>query len=475
VTTTGFPERQQPFPSDHATTEANRCLYCFDAPCMVACPTHIDIPGFIKSIATGDDKGAADTIFRSNVMGASCARVCETDALCEGACVLGPTEKPIEIGRLQRHATDVVVNGDGRLPYDVGEPSGKRVAVVGGGPAGLAAAVHLRELGHEVAIFERQPELGGLARYGIIPVREPNEIARWEVSQVMAMGVETHTGVTVGEDLTLETLRDGFDAVLFATGAGAFVTDIGLENADAAGVEDALIFIEKSRTLDPTEIAVGNHVVVVGGGNTAMDAATIAVLLRAPNVTCAYRRTAEDMTAYPTEVDFCLREGVRFEFLAQPVRVITDEAGNATALECARVVPGEPDESGRSRPVVSDERFQIPADHILLATGQSREPGLFQQLDMELHPDGRPVIDEWFATSVDGVWSCGDSATTGAELSVVDAAQQGRLAAWGISMALGTPVPSDRIAAARLEPGYLKVDFKRGGSRRNSELAAGVF
>lgn len=436
-----FPERQQPFPRGQAALEAARCLYCFDAPCMVACPTSIDIPSFIKSIQTGDELGAADTIMRSNIMGASCGRVCETDALCEGSCVLGPTGKPIEIGRLQRHATDVMIETGAPIPYAPGADSGRTVAIVGGGPAGLAAAANLREAGHAVTIFERMDELGGLGRYGIIPVRQPNAVVAWEVEQVLALGVQARVGVEVGRDVSVDQLRGEFDAVLLTTGAGRYVQQIGLENADVAGVEDALVFIEQSRTKAPAQIAVGRNVVVVGGGNTAMDAATIAVHLDVPQVTVAYRRTQAEMTAYQTEVDFCLRSGVAFEFLAQPLRVV-GEGGRAVALECGRVVLGEPEADGRRRPQIGDERFQIPADHILLATGQKREPSLYEQLSVDLLPDGRPAVGVDAQTSVRGVFACGDAVSKGANLSVVDAVAQGRDAVLGINDFLLAAVPA---------------------------------
>ena len=438
-----FAERQLPFPADHALVEASRCLYCYDAPCMVACPTSIDIPGFIRSIATGDDLGASDTIFRSNVLGASCGRVCETEALCEGSCVLGPTGKPIEIGRLQRHATDAAWSVERPIPYASGADSGKSVAIIGGGPAGLSAAANLREQGHAVTIFERMPELGGLARYGIIPVREPNPVIEWEVAQVLALGVDVHTNVEVGRDVPIEEITGAYDAVLLTVGAGRYVFDIDLDGAPAKGVEDALLFIERSRTMHPGEIPVGRDVVVVGGGNTAMDAATIAVQLNVPRVTTVYRRTADDMTAYRGEYEFCLHKGVVFEFLTQPIAVETDADGHVTGLVCVDVIPGAHDESGRPRPQLGTERRTIPCDHVLLATGQAREPNLFELFEVPTLPDGRAEVDELFAGGPPGLWACGDAVTTGTQLSVVDAVAQGKVAAASIHAAL---VPTlDRV------------------------------
>lgn len=427
-------ERLPPLTDQQAYAEASRCLYCFDAPCMVACPTSIDIPGFIKLIGTDDRLGSAQRILEQNVMGASCARVCAVEELCEEACVLGPNEGPIKIGRLQRYATDDVYGderGFERAGLRAGPSTGRRVAVVGGGPAGLAAAAELRIAGHDVTIFERQPQLGGLAMYGIIPLREPSEVALWEASQVLALGAVARTGVEVGTDVAVEELRRDFDAIFLANGAGARVSGIALEGAHAPGVEDALEFIERIRVERPSNVPVGRDVVVVGAGNTAMDAGTIAARLGADTVTCVYRRRQSEMTGYPNEYEHCLKDGVRFRWLTQPVRTVLGDDGHVVGLECRVVVLGEPGPDGRPIPTVTDEVVTIATDHVLLATGQHREPGLYEQLGLETEWS-RPKMVGPFHTTDPSVFAGGDAVLSGKELSVVDAVAQGRDAARAI-------------------------------------------
>ena len=419
-----------------AYAEASRCLYCFDAPCMVACPTSIDIPGFIKLIGTDDRLGSAQRILGQNVMGASCARVCAVEELCEEACVLAPNEGPIQIGRLQRYATDEVYrdpDGFRRAGLYPGVDTGRSVAVIGGGPAGLAAAAQLRIAGHAVTIFERQPELGGLAMYGIIPLREPSDVALWEASQVLALGATARTSCEVGTDVTVDELRRDFDAIFLANGAGARVSGIGLEGAGTDGVEDALEFIERIRVERPSNVPVGRNVVIVGAGNTAMDAATIAARLGADTVTCVYRRTQAEMTGYPNEYEHCLKDGVRFAWLTQPVKVIAGTDGHVAGLECRVVaLDGAPAPDGRPTPRVTDEPLTIACDHVLLATGQHREPDLYAQLGLTVEWD-RPTMTNPFQTTDPQVFAGGDAVLSGKELSVVDAVAQGRDAAHAIS------------------------------------------
>ncbi|MCW2974117.1 MAG: FAD-dependent pyridine nucleotide-disulfide oxidoreductase [Thermoleophilia bacterium] len=427
-------ERLPAYTRNEAIVEASNCLYCFDAPCMVACPTSIDIPGFIKLIQTDDRLGSAQRILEQNILGSSCARVCAVEELCEQACVLAPHEGPIKIGRLQRYATDEVYrdpNGFARAGLVSGAPTGRSVAVVGGGPAGLASAAELRIAGHDVTIFDRQPELGGLAMYGIIPLREPSEVAQWEASQVIALGATAKVGCEVGVDVSGEELLEQFDAVFLANGAGRRVSSISLVGAEADGVEDALEFIEEIRVQRPSDVPVGRNVVIVGAGNTAMDAATIAARLGADVVTCVYRRTQGEMTGYPDEYEHCLKDGVRFRWLTQPVRVLTDDTGHVSGLECRVVVLGEPDIDGRPRPTVTDDVVVIDCDHVLLATGQLREPGLYERFGLDVEWD-RPKMTGPFHTSDPRVFAGGDAVLSGKELSVVDAVAQGRDAARAI-------------------------------------------
>jgi glutamate synthase (NADPH/NADH) small chain len=428
-------ERLPSLTDQEAYAEATRCLYCFDAPCMVACPTSIDIPGFIKLIGTDDRLGSAQRILGQNVLGSSCARVCAVEELCEEACVLAPNEGPIQIGRLQRYATDEVYgdkDGFQRAGIYPGVDTGKKVAVVGGGPAGLAAAAQLRILGHAVTIYERQPELGGLAMYGIIPLREPSDVALWEASQVLALGATARTSCEVGSDVTVDELKRDYDAIFLANGAGARVSSIGLAGGHVDGVDDALEFIEQVRVKKPSEVPVGRNVVIVGAGNTAMDAATIAARLGADTVTCVYRRTQSEMTGYPNEYEHCLKDGVRFRWLTQPVRAIAGDDGHVVSLECRVVALGEPDEGGRPTPTVTDEVVSIECDHVLLATGQDRETTVYRQLGIDVEWD-RPKTAAPFRTTTPSVFAGGDAVLSGKELSVVDAVAQGRDAANAIS------------------------------------------
>jgi len=431
-------ERLPALSKNDALMEASRCLYCFDAPCMVACPTSIDIPGFIKLIQTEDNLGSAQRILEENVLGASCARVCAVEELCEEACVLTPGEGPIMIGRLQRYATDVIygdADGFTKAGIVAGENTGRSVAIVGGGPAGLAAAAELRVAGHAVTIFDRQPTLGGLTMYGIIPLREPSEVALWEADQVLRLGATARTGVEVGRDVTAEELRRDFHAIFLANGSGQRVSQIGMVGDDLPGVEDALEFIERIRVEKPTNVPVGSDVVIVGAGNTAMDAATIAARLGADVVTCVYRRTEAEMTGYPNEYEHCLKDGVRFQWLTQPLRAIAGVDGHVSGIECAVVKLGAPGPDGRPIPEVSDELVTISCDHVLLATGQQREPHLFEHFGLETEWD-RPKMIGPFCTTDPAVFAGGDAVLSGKELSVVDAVAQGRDAARAICMYL---------------------------------------
>ena len=279
--------------SDHeALVEANRCVFCYDAPCTHACPTHIDIPGFIKKIATGNNLGSARTILSANLLGATCARVCPVQELCEGACVLGAEHKPIMIGRLQRYAMDYAYAG--RLDvFSRGRATGKRVAVVGAGAAGLSCAGELARRGHEVTVFERRELAGGLSTYGIISLREPVLVALAEIEMIRRLGVEFQTGVELCRELKMADLRSRFEAVFLSTGLGA--TPL-LQIPGEEYIVDGLAYIEQSK-LDMARLEVGRRVMVVGAGNTAIDCATIAKRLGAEQVTIVYRRSENEVSA----------------------------------------------------------------------------------------------------------------------------------------------------------------------------------
>jgi glutamate synthase (NADPH/NADH) small chain len=401
--------------------EANRCLNCYDAPCTRACPTAIDVPRFIGRIATGDLHGSARTIMDANPVGASCARVCPTDQLCEGACVYNADASPIRIGDLQRYATDWAIRTGARL-FDAGPPSGKRVAVIGAGPAGLAAARDLARAGHAVTVFERDPEPGGLDTYGIVPFRLPADVALWEAEQVRALGVTFRTGVTVGETISAEAVLADFDAVVIAVGMGA-VPCLGIEGEDAAGVWDALDFIRTAKTGGDVG-ALGDHVAIVGGGNTAIDAATCSRRLGVPSVTMYYRRSAERMTAYDFEIDFAKLEGVEFRTFVLPKRILVRD-GRVAGLE---LVATDPD--GSARPLPGTEHV-VPADTVIRAIGQTRRVPLLNAFGVMHDVNGIAIVDDAMRTNRPNVFAAGDVMFKpgGTDAMVVEAAQRGKVAA----------------------------------------------
>jgi glutamate synthase (NADPH/NADH) small chain len=418
-------EQLPPLTPHAAAVEADRCLFCFDAPCTHACPTHIDIPRFIKKIASQNLRGSAETIFASNLLGATCARVCPVQELCEGACVLGADHKPIAIGRLQRYAMDYA-RERGSYPKVTAEPSGRKMAVIGAGPAGLSCAGELARLGHAVTIFERRAEAGGLSTYGIIALREPAEVALEEARMIEGLGVKIEVGVELGKDRSLAELQKEFDSIVLSVGLGR-TPALGIEGEEA--IVDGLEFIEASKT-DVTNLAVGRNVIVIGAGNTAVDCATIAKRLGADRVTMVYRRTDREMTCYEHEYDFARKEGIEFRFLAQPSRVVLMD-GRPVGLECMRVELGALDASGRPAPVaVKGSEFVLAADQIVKAVGQER-PSLAAVLGLETKK-GFIAVDESFVTSIPGVYAIGDCIRAKGAASTVMAVQDGKLAALAV-------------------------------------------
>ncbi len=480
-----FSETHPPLSRREATVEAERCLYCFDAPCIRACPTGIDVPTFIRKIATGNVTGAATTILESNLMGHTCGRVCPVDELCVGACVLGAEHRPIAIGRLQRYATDHLFAAGG-TPFEPAPDSGKRVAVIGAGPAGLSCAGELARRGVGATVFERSELPGGLSTYGIVVLREPMRVSLEEVAFIerlgAAVGTEVRTGVEVGRDVSAAELLEGYDAVFVAAGTGA-VPDLGIPGEDLLGVTEALTFIAQTKLAERDglerllDLPVGDHVVVVGAGNTAIDAATVARRLGAERVTIAYRRDDSAMPAYDFEVAFVRNEGVEFRFLAQPVEVV-GEGGRVTGLRCVKMASGEPGPDGRRsvRPV-PDSEFVLPCDQVIKAIGQGRLEPLFRELGVATEA-GYVMVDADLRTSHPRVFAGGDCVRLRGHALTVTAAQDGKIAARSIARSLGIEDDLPVAAAGRgATQGQrpLPVGLSRSGAGRAARPHGGAF
>ena len=403
-----FADLHAPLDAHEASVAADRCYFCYDAPCVTACPTGIDIPLFIRQISTGMADAAARTIFDSNILGGICARVCPVENLCEGACVREEAEgDPVQIGRLQRHATDSLM-AQKTHPYQRAKNTGKNVAVVGGGAAGLAAAHRLALLGIDAHILESREKLGGLNEYGIAAYKVVNDFAQKEVEWLLQIGGITHQcGVMLGRDFTLESLLAEFDAVFLGIGLGD-TRDLGIDGADSPNVTPATEFIADLRQASALDkVAIGRRVVVIGGGMTAIDAAVQSKLLGASEVTIAYRRGADAMPASQYEQDLALSKGVQMRFNATPQKMETTDAGIKVHFA-----------------VKDDDDFALEADQIFTAIGQVLEPPPF---DLALE-NGKIKIDAQHKTSMDGVWAGGDCTDLGDDITVT-AVAHGRDAA----------------------------------------------
>jgi dihydropyrimidine dehydrogenase (NAD+) subunit PreT len=427
-----FEETHPGLSNQEALEEANRCLYCYDAPCIKACPTDIDIPTFIKKIASGNLKGSATTIMSSNPVGASCSRVCPTEELCEGACVLNHSTKPIMIGNLQRYATDWAIRNETVL-FKAGESNGMTVAVIGGGPAGLSAARELARFGYKTTIFEAEGKAGGLNTYGIVSFRLPQSISFWEVKQVESLNVEIRTNTRVGKDITANEILESYDFVVLAAGM-ANVPDLDIPGEDLEGVYDAIQFVKNTKTREITTDFLGKKVVVIGAGNTAIDGATCSVRLGAENVKILYRRTQAEMTAYDFEYEFAKQDGVEFRWLTAPKRII-GEKGKVKAIECIKMELGEPDQDGRRRPVpIHGSEFILEVDAVIKAIGQTRHLELIEKFGLSHIGGVIKVNPVTYQTSNPKVFACGDVVfgKGQGEAMVVTAAQQGKLTAQAI-------------------------------------------
>ena len=425
-----FSDLHPPLDHHEALVESDRCYFCYDAPCMNACPTSIDIPLFIRQISTGNPIGSAKTIFDQNILGGMCARVCPTETLCEEVCVRETAEgKPVQIGRLQRYATDTAMR-QGKQFYERAASTGRKVAVVGAGPAGLAAAHRLARYGHEVTIFEARPKSGGLNEYGIAAYKSVDDFAKAEVDYVTAIGgIAIENGKALGRDIQLSELTAKYDAVFLGMGM-AGVNALRAEGEDADGVRDAVEFIAVLRQAqDLAALPVGRRVVVIGGGMTAVDAAVQSKLLGAEEVTICYRRGQEHMNASEYEQDLAAANGVTIRHWMQPRRVIA-EGGKVVGIELEYTALND------GRLAGTGELLVLPADQVFKAIGQSFVPAALNGSGAAIALEsGRIKVDPEGRTSLAKVWAGGDCILGGDDLTV-SAVAQGRDAAESMHRAL---------------------------------------
>jgi dihydropyrimidine dehydrogenase (NAD+) subunit PreT len=436
-----FSDIHPPFETtDAALVEANRCLFCYDAPCTKSCPTSIDVPKFIKQITTDNIKGSAHTIFSSNIMGAGCSKVCPVEKLCEGACVFNLMhEEPIPIAKLQRYSTEIAMQKKWQLFQRKNAPLGdggrKKVAIVGAGPAGLSCAHSLSREGVDVTIYEKESKGGGLMTYGIAAYKVTPQFCEDEVNYIAAIGgIEIKYNQELGKDLpagrqgiSLEELQKNYDAVYIGIGVG-LARQLEIPGEDLEGVKDAIKFIYDIRNNGYSNVAVGDKVAVIGMGMTAIDAATQAKRMGAKQVTMLYRRTENEKPCTQVELDIAKLDGCEIIWLAAPKEVI-GEHGKVKALLCSVMELGEPDTSGRRSPVDTGKTFTLEVDMVIKAAGQMPFESLIKNYSID-HQSGKIIIKQNGETNIAGVFAGGDSVNGGKE--VVDAVQAGKDGAKGI-------------------------------------------
>ena len=408
--------------ADAALVEANRCLFCYDAPCMKSCPTSIDVPKFIRQITTENLKGSAHTILVSNIMGAGCSKVCPVEKLCEGACVFNfMEEEPIAIAKLQRYSTEKALQLKWKL-FTRKESVGKKVAIIGAGPAGLSCAHMLSLEGVDVTIYEREEEGGGLMTYGIAAYKVTPQFCRDEVDYILSIGgINIKYEQELGRNIELSELQNNYDAVYLAFGVG-LARQLQIPGEELTGVVDAINFIYEIRNNGYSNVAVGNKVAVIGMGMTAIDAATQAKRLGAEEVTILYRRTQEEMPSTEVELNIAKLDGCKIIWLAAPVEVIGFE-GKVIGLKSAVMQLGEPDASGRRSPETTDEEFIIEVDMVIKAAGQMPFEELVSKNGFA-NTNGKIEVNDYSVTNLKGIFAGGDCVNGGKE--VVDAVQAGK-------------------------------------------------
>jgi len=418
-----FDDLHKPLNALQAVGAADHCIYCYDAPCIQACPTSIDIPTFIHQIRTDNVMGAARTILSENIMGGTCARACPTEVLCEQACVYNHgDEAPVEIGLLQRYAVDHLMEAGGAHPFERGKDTGKHIAVVGAGPAGLSCAHRSAMLGHKVTVYEAKAKPGGLNEYGLAAYKMVDDFAQKEVSFLLDIGgIDINYNHTLGENLDLQQLLEQFDAVFLSVGLGG-TNKLGLENEGMSGVNDAIEFIETLRQTDnKADMKIGNDIIVIGGGNTAVDAAVQAKKLGARNVTLVYRRGEDAMSATPYEVELARKSGVMVELWAKPATINGNGHVASMAFERTKMLNGKLASTG--------ETIEITADTVMKAIGQQLDIAPLKGFEIA---GGKISVTADFSTNVSGVFAGGDCIKTGEDLTV-QAVEDGKQAAHAIN------------------------------------------
>ncbi len=425
-----FAELHSPLTQNSAVSEANRCLYCYDSPCMKACPTHIDISTFIKKISTGNLLGSAKTIFRSNWVPLTCAKACPVQELCEGACVyVEKSEKPIEIGRLQRFVIENYFNSDMPQMFAKEKSKGKSVGIIGSGPAGLACGAELSLMGYDVKIYEANDIPGGLNTWGIAPYKLRQADSLKEVNYIKSLGLKISTGIKVGESISFEELINKHDAIFVGIGLGE-ATRLRIPGEELTGVVDALDFIENVKNEKWNEVNVGKRVAVIGAGNTSIDAVTEAKRLGAEQVFIIYRRGTEDMSAYDFEYELAKKDEVIFHFKTMPKKIIGEKF--VEGIECVKVELGERNEKGkREINIVPNSEFVLPVDMVIKAAGQKINNSFLNNVEGIKIDRGMLIVDgKTYQTGNPKIFAGGDCINGGKE--VVNAAYDGKMAAHGI-------------------------------------------
>ncbi len=411
-----------------AVIEANRCLFCYDAPCTKSCPTSIDVPQFIKQITTENIKGSAKTILSANIMGGGCSKVCPVEKLCEGACVYNLLhETPIHIAKLQRYSTEKAIENKWNL-FTRKASNGKKVAVIGAGPAGLACAHALSLEGVEVTIYEREAKGGGLMTYGVAAYKVTPEFCKEEVEYILSIGgIKINYNSELGKEVHLADLQKKYDAVFLGIGVGV-ARELGIPGENVQGVEDAISFIYKLRTQDYAKTPIGDKVAVIGMGMTAIDAATQSIRLGAKEVTMIYRRTEAEKPCTQEELDIARLDGCSFIWLVAPKEIIS-ENNQVKQLVCTKMKLGEPDTSGRKSPVATSETITIDVDMVIKAAGQIPFETLIKEEGLT-NKSGKITLNSTSGTNLTGVFAGGDCVNGGKE--VVNAVQEGKDAAKNI-------------------------------------------